>query len=221
MLLFLIQKPSFNLVWFSSSIADICCCSCCFVVECVFVFVIIVVVSVIIIIIISSLVEIGSVIANIYLLLLLFLFCCWWCEWWWCRYFVVVLSQKPSIKSLVKIGSVNKTLLLLLYYCCCCCSCCCCLYGCCWSQKPTFKVWLKSGQEQLRYWWHWVCGGGGWWSKVIFLSHPTFELRLSWGCDTYFSVWFFPKKLLINFFWIDFFQKFINQLFFSSVYLKN
>ena len=49
-------------------------------------------------------------------------------------------------------------------YCCCCCSCylcCCCLYGCCWSHKPTFKVWLKSGQEQLRYWWHWVCGGGG------------------------------------------------------------
>ena len=24
-----------------------------------------------------------------------------------------------------------------------------------------------------------VCGG--WWSKVIFVSHPTFEL--SWGCD--------------------------------------
>ena len=48
------------------------------------------------------------------------------------------------------------------YYCYCCCSCsCCCFYYCYWSHKPTFKVWLKSGQEQLRYWWHWVCGGGG------------------------------------------------------------
>ena len=60
--------------------------------------------------------------------------------------------------------------------CCSCCSCCCCLYGCCWSHKPTFQVWLNSGQEQLRYWWYWVCGGGGWWWVV---SHPTFEL--SWG----------------------------------------
>ena len=25
--------------------------------------------------------------------------------------------------------------------------------------------------------------GGGGWTKVIFMSHPTFELRLSWGCD--------------------------------------
>ena len=60
-------------------------------------------------------------------------------------------------------------------YCCCCCwwcSCCCC-YCCCLSQKPSFKVWLKSCQEQLRYWWHWVCGGGGWWCKVIFMSNPT------------------------------------------------
>ena len=75
------------------------------------------------------------------------------------------------------------------YFCCCYCSGCYCS-GCCWSHKPTFKVWLKSGQEQLRYGWHWVCGGGGWWwwwvvgggwwwSKVIFLSNPTFEL--SWG----------------------------------------
>ena len=28
-----------------------------------------------------------------------------------------------------------------------------------------------------------LCGGGWWWIKVIFMSHPTFELRLSWGCD--------------------------------------
>ena len=28
-------------------------------------------------------------------------------------------------------------------------------------------------------------GGGGWWSKVIFVSNPT-ELRLSWGCDNTF-----------------------------------
>ena len=48
--------------------------------------------------------------------------------------------------------------------CCCCCFCCClscCYYCCCWSHKPTIKVWFKSGQEQLRYWWHWVCVGGG------------------------------------------------------------
>ena len=61
----------------------------------------------------------------------------------------------------------------------CCCSCC-----CCWSHKPTCKVWLKSGQEQLRYWWHWVCvvvvEGGGWWCKVIFVSNPTFELNWGW-----------------------------------------
>ena len=63
---------------------------------------------------------------------------------------------------------------------CCCCSCCCC-YGCYWSHKPTFKVWLKSGQEQLRYWWHWVCGGWWWWwwSKVIFVSNPTLVM-LGW-----------------------------------------
>ena len=42
--------------------------------------------------------------------------------------------------------------------CCCCCSCHCCN---CWSHKPTFKVWLKSEQEQLRYWWYWVCVVGG------------------------------------------------------------
>ena len=30
--------------------------------------------------------------------------------------FVVVLSQKPSIKSLVKIGSVNEILLLLFLF---------------------------------------------------------------------------------------------------------
>ena len=78
-------------------------------------------------------------------------------------------------------------------FCCCCCYCCCCCccprcwcYCYCWSHKPSFKVWLKSGQEQLRYWWHWVCGGGGggggwwWWSKVIFMSHPTFELSCGW-----------------------------------------
>ena len=29
-----------------------------------------------------------------------------------------------------------------------------------------------------------LCGGWWWWwIKVIFMSHPTFELRLSWGCD--------------------------------------
>ena len=33
-------------------------------------------------------------------------------------------------------------------YCCCCCSCSCC-YRCCWSQKSSFKVWLKLGQEQF------------------------------------------------------------------------
>ena len=68
--------------------------------------------------------------------------------------------------------------------CCFCCSCYCC-YCCFWSHKPTFKVWLKLGQEQLRYWWHWVSVGGGGWTKVIFMSHPNFwvELRLSWGCD--------------------------------------
>ena len=43
-------------------------------------------------------------------------------------------------------------------YCCCCCCCCPCF---CWSHKPFFKVWFKSGQEQLRYRLHWVCGGGG------------------------------------------------------------
>ena len=63
-----------------------------------------------------------------------------------------------------------------------CCSCyCCCCYCCCWSHKPTFKVGSKSEQEQLRYWWHWVCVVvcGGWgcgWSKVIFLSNQL----LSW-----------------------------------------
>ena len=66
------------------------------------------------------------------------------------------------------------------YYCCCCycycCCCCCCCYCCCWSHKPSFQVWLKLGQEQLRYRWHWVCGDGGWWCKVIFVSSPTFEL---------------------------------------------
>ena len=60
--------------------------------------------------------------------------------------------------------------------CCYCCYCCC--YYCSWSQKPTFKVWLKLVQEQRRYCRHWVCGGGGW-IKVIFMSNPTFEL--SWG----------------------------------------
>ena len=36
-----------------------------------------------------------------------------------------------------------------------------------------------------------MVGGGGWWSKVIFMSNPTFvvlswlELWLSWGCDNF------------------------------------
>ena len=35
----------------------------------------------------------------------------------------------------------------------------CCFCYCCWFHKPTYKVWLILSQEQLRYWWHWVCGG--------------------------------------------------------------
>ena len=63
----------------------------------------------------------------------------------------------------------------------CCCYSCCCYYWCCWSDRPIFKVWLKSGPEQLRYWWHWVCGGGGGgWSTVIFVSNPTFKLSYGW-----------------------------------------
>ena len=83
-------------------------------------------------------------------------------------------------------------------YCCCCCSCCCC-YCSCWSYKPTFKVWLKSGEEQLRYWWHWVCvvGGGDGWSKVIFVSHPTFELSWGWvGVVTIFPSLYLTPSLL-------------------------
>ena len=59
--------------------------------------------------------------------------------------FVVVLSQKLSIKSLVKIGLVIDGMLflflLLLLFCFCCCCCCsyCCCYCCCWSHKPTFN----------------------------------------------------------------------------------
>ena len=55
---------------------------------------------------------------------------------------------------------------MLLCCCCCCWHCCCycwcyCWWSCCccycWSQKPTIKVWLLLGQEQLRYCWCWVC----------------------------------------------------------------
>ena len=65
------------------------CCGMC----CCFCFVVIVVVSVVIII-ISSLVEIWSVIVQIYLLLLfLFLFCCcWW--WWWCSCFCLYFTPE-------------------------------------------------------------------------------------------------------------------------------
>ena len=62
-------------------------------------------------------------------------------------------------------------ILLLFMFCC---------YCCCWFQKPTFKVWLKLGQEKLRYWWHWVWCEWWRWCKVIFVSNPTFELICGW-----------------------------------------
>ena len=45
-------------------------------------------------------------------------------------------------------------------FCCCCCCCYCYCYCYFWSHNPTIRVWLKLSQEQLRYRWHWVCGGG-------------------------------------------------------------
>ena len=50
--------------------------------------------------------------------------------------FVVVLSQKPSIKNLVKIGSVIDEMLLLLLL---------------FIPQTYLKVKLNSGHEQLRY----------------------------------------------------------------------
>ena len=70
------------------------------------------------------------------------------------------------------------------YYCCCfCCFWFYCCYCSCSFHKPTCKVWLKSGQEQLRYWWHWVCvvDGGGVKSfscQTQLLSWVEVELRL-------------------------------------------
>ena len=82
-------------------------------------------------------------------------------------------------KSDVKNASVIAEILLFL-----------CVSCCCRSQKLTFKVWLKSGQEQLRYWWHWVWGGGGWWwSKVIFMSNRL----LSWVVVE-FWLWQYQRK---------------------------
>ena len=66
--------------------------------------------------------------------------------------------------------------------CCCCCFCACCCWNCCyWSQKPTFKVWLKSDQEQWRYCWWWVAVGGGGGGVSRFRVKPIFcYVRLSW-----------------------------------------
>ena len=122
---------------------------------------------------------------QIYLLYLLFLFChCWCCWWWWCYWCsCFVLSQIPSIKSLVKIGlEIDEMLillfllllfLLLLFFMLLL------LLLLLIPQTYTFKVWLKLGQKHLGYWWHWVCLVGGWWSKVIFMSSPA--SKLSWG----------------------------------------
>ena len=58
------------------------------------------------------------------------------------------------------------------WFCCCCCSCSCCrccylFYCCCWSHKPTFKVWLNRVRnswdiDDIEFvWWWWEVGGGG------------------------------------------------------------
>ena len=97
------------------------------------------------------------------------------CSFWCCCCYYLKFSRNWVSNSwgIYVVVVVFVLLLIMIIYCCCfylkklpikfglnwVSKFCCCCY--CWSNKPSFNVWLKSGQEQLRYWWHWVCGGGG------------------------------------------------------------
>ena len=96
-----------------------------------------------------------------------FCFCCYFC-FLWLLILLLLLSSKTYLWSWSTSGW-----------------CCCCL-----SQKPSFEVWSKLGQQQLWNGWHWVSvvvGGG----KVIFMSNPSWVM-LNWGR---FEFWL---SLLLN-----------------------
>ena len=67
------------------------------------------------------------------------------------------------------------------YYCCCCCWFCCVVVV---VVNPK-NLFLKFGQNWVRNSWDIAdidfLVVHGWWTRIIFMSNPTFEL--SWGCD--------------------------------------